>query len=68
VDPIHPITPGPPAVPRAGIPPVERLPKIARDRDRPSREPSDRRRREPRPEPPPHDGEDDGLPHIDIRV
>ena len=68
MDSIHPISPGPPAVPRSGIPPVERLPKIARDRDRPSRDSPGKRRREPPSEPPGHDGEDDGLPHIDIRV
>ena len=68
MDSIHPTAPGPPAVPSSGIPPVERLPKIARDRDRPSRERPDKRRRSPPPPQPRDDGEDDGRPHIDVRV
>jgi hypothetical protein len=74
MDPIHPITPGPPAIPPSGTPPVQRLERITRERDRP---PSDRqqRRREP---PPPSEpasspqgehGEDDGEhPHVDVRA
>jgi hypothetical protein len=55
-------------VPKSGIPPVERLPRIARDRDRPSRDAPERRRRDPPPPPPREDDEDDGRPHIDVRV
>ena len=49
MDPIHPIAPGPPPLGRAARPPVERLERVSRERDRPSagrRE--QQRRREPR--------------------
>ncbi len=67
MDPIHPITPGPPAI-QPGTRPVERLERISRERDRPRRDGSERKRREP-PAPAPDGGEDDGEhPHIDVRV
>ncbi len=67
MDPIHPIAPGPPAIPPRGAPPVQRLERITRERDRPSRDREERRRREPPPAP--ERGEDDGEhPHIDVRV
>ena len=68
MDPIHPISPGPPAVPHGGPPPVDRLERISRDRDRPSRENAGKRRRPPAPPPPPdEDGGDERRPRIDIR-
>jgi hypothetical protein len=70
-DPIHPITPGPPAISRTGRLPVERLERIARERDRPSAEQRERKRRQQPPagelERRPDD--DDGQrPHIDVRA
>jgi len=66
VDPIHPIAPGPPSI--AMRPPVEPVPRIARERDRPARDEEQRKRREP-PEPEPERGPDDeGHPHVDVRV
>jgi hypothetical protein len=68
VDPIHPIAPGPLPIPQ-GLTPVERLQRIARERDRPARERRERGREQPQPEPPPDRGEDDeGHPHIDVRA
>jgi hypothetical protein len=68
VDPIHPIAPGPLPVP-PGMTPVERLPRISRERDRPQRKRREQARQEPPPEPQPERGEDDeGRPHIDIRA
>jgi hypothetical protein len=70
MDPIHPIAPGPPLIPR-GTQPVERLQRISRERDRPAKE--RRQRRDPayrrstdaqtRENP-----DDDGRPHIDVTV
>jgi hypothetical protein len=68
MDPIHPIAPGPLPIP-LGTTPVERLPRISRERDRPARERREQARQEPPPEPPPDRGEDDEeRPHIDIRA
>jgi hypothetical protein len=69
MDPIHPITPGPPALPSAGLPPVERLERIARERDRPSKR-REQPRRERKGEQQPEHGyrDDEGNPHIDVRV
>lgn len=69
MDPIHPIAPGPPLIPR-GTRPVERLERISRERDRPARDGQERRRREqpPLPPPPGERDDDDGRPHIDVRV
>ncbi len=70
MDPIHPIAPGPPLIGRASIPPVER---ISRERDRPTRDerqqqrdPAYRRASDPEGEESVED--DDGRPHIDVRV
>jgi hypothetical protein len=78
VDPIHPIAPGPPAVPpRVGSAPVERLERVSRERDRPSREEQrqeqERRRRAAARQNPPGGGpgsdeEGEGPRHIDVRV
>jgi len=69
MDPIHPITPGPPAIPRAAVPPVDRLKRISRERDRPSKDAQQKERREPMGADGHEDqGEDDGRPHIDIRA
>ncbi len=66
MDPIHPIVPGPLPIPR-GMPPVDRLERISRERDRPSK---DRRqpKRQPPPAPPERGEDDDGRPHVDVRV
>ena len=70
MDPINPIVPGSSSLPSVGPPRVERLPRISRERDRPRREREQRERRQAAPsdeELPP--GEDDqGRPHLDIRV
>jgi hypothetical protein len=73
MDPIHPISPGPPAIPRGPVA-IKRLERITRERDRrhkdelardgrrpPSREPAG----EERSDRPPEEGEG---PHIDVRV
>jgi len=69
MDPLNPISSGPPAMPTRRVPPVDRLVKISREGDRPRREAEERRRRaeEGRPEDG-EDGEQDGLPHIDVRA
>jgi hypothetical protein len=75
MDPIHPIAPGPPTISRANRPAVDRLERITREGDRPSKDAQQRQRREPplSPEIPLEDGEDGGpddggRPHIDVRV
>ncbi|MGO9320987.1 MAG: hypothetical protein ACLQBY_09335 [Solirubrobacteraceae bacterium] len=69
MDPIHPISPGPPRISPAARLPVEPLERISRERDRPSRDAQQRKRRQPPPDPDPDRGEDDGEhPHIDVRV
>jgi hypothetical protein len=74
MDPIHPIAPGPPTISPASRPAVQRLERITRERDRPSKDAQERERRRPRapevlPEPGDDDGPDDaGRPHIDVRV
>jgi hypothetical protein len=67
VDPISPIVPGS-AFPPGGAPPVERVVRISRERDRPPGEDSARGRRQPPAEPPPDDDDDEQRPRIDIRV
>jgi hypothetical protein len=69
-DPIHPITPGPPAVSRAGRTPVERLERITRERDRPMGDPRERKRRQPPPSEAERDERDDDghTPHVDVRA
>jgi hypothetical protein len=65
MDPLTPITYGP-SIPSRRVPPVDRLPPVTRDGDRPRKEPSERRERE---EPPPERHQDeDGEGHIDVRV
>jgi hypothetical protein len=73
MDPLHPITPGPAAVPRPSVPRVERLDRISRERDRPDQErrrrEQARRRRAGQLGERPDGGEgEDGRPHIDVRV
>jgi hypothetical protein len=69
VDPIHPIAPGPPAIPPSAAPAVERPERITRERDRPAWDRNERKRREPSPTPAPEHDEDDGEhPHIDVRA
>ena len=65
MDPLRPITYGPSLPPRR-VPPVERLPRISREGDRPQREPSERREGEE--ERPPRGEHEDGEGHIDVRV
>lgn len=70
MDPIPPIARGSSAISRVGRTPVERLERVARERDRPAKDRQQRQRREP------SSGvssewssdEDDGRPHIDVRV
>jgi hypothetical protein len=66
MDPLHPITPGPPAVPRRAVPPVDRLARITREGDRPARDAEERRRRARQEQL--ADGEEPGEGRIDIRV
>jgi hypothetical protein len=70
MDPIDPIVPGALPISRAARTPVEPVQRITRDRDRPAKEDARERPRE-------HSGasdeqqtppEDDGHPHIDVRV
>jgi hypothetical protein len=69
VDPIQPITPGPSPMSQIARLPVEPLARVARERDRPSRDAQQRRRREPPAEPEPERDPDDGEhPHIDVRA
>ena len=73
MDPIHPIAPGPPLIARGATIPVERLERVSRERDRPNhedRQSQDGRARRKAPDPG-DDGfgeEDDGRPHVDVRV
>jgi hypothetical protein len=76
MDPIHPITPGPSAIPRGRVP-LERLQRISRERDRRNKDPLAREqqrapaRRAPGGEDPSMSGEprEDGEgPHIDVRA
>jgi hypothetical protein len=69
MDPIHPITPGPPAIAPASRLPVDPPQRISRERDRPARDDQRGRAREQPPDPQPEQGEDesDGT-HIDIRA
>jgi hypothetical protein len=68
MDPIHPIPPGPATL--AGPAPVDRLPAISRERDRPAHEQAPRRRppAEPVVEPEDPDEGEDGRPRVDVRV
>lgn len=67
MDPIHPITPGPPAI--TSHLPVDPLQSISRERDRPAREREERPRRQPPPSPEDeHEEGDDGRPHVDVRA
>jgi len=67
MDPLHPITPGPP-IPTHRVPPVDRLRKISREGDRPPRDAEEERRRRARESEPRDEGEGQGEGHIDIRV
>jgi hypothetical protein len=69
MDPLHPITPGPPALPTRRVPPVDRLARITREGDRPSQEAEERRRRARRAaQLPPEDDSEPGPGHIDVRA
>ena len=69
MDPLHPISPGPPAVPTRRVPPVDRLVRISRDGDRPEQEAEERRRRaRQRRAEAPQDDEERGPGRIDVRV
>lgn len=65
MDPLNPIPSSAPAMPSRRVPPVDRLPRVTREGDRPRREPSERREGREPPEPDDGGGEDG---HIDIRV
>ncbi len=70
MDPIHPMSPGPASPARIERrPPVERLERVSRERDRPSHDAPEREARRPPPEPDPDREEDDGgHPHVDVRA
>ncbi|HEY2202254.1 MAG TPA: hypothetical protein VGH56_10200 [Solirubrobacteraceae bacterium] len=65
MDPLHPIVYGP-SMPSRRVPPVERLPRVSREGDRPRREPSEKREGEEQGRP--RDEGEDGGGHIDVRV
>lgn len=69
MDSILPIAPGPPILPSGGPERVKRPDRVARDRDRQSKQDGERHkpayRRSARVDP---DDEDDGRPHIDVLV
>jgi hypothetical protein len=69
MDSIPPIAPGSSVISRVDRTPVERLERVARERDRPAKDRQQRKRREPSADllAERHD-EDDGRPHIDVRV
>lgn len=68
MDPIHPIAPGGPFIPRSGLVPVERLERVSRERDRPSHERDGRKRRERAEDGGPEDPPEGEHGHIDVRV
>jgi hypothetical protein len=69
MDPIQPIAPGPPRISPAARLPVQPLERISRERDRPSKDSQQRRRREPASTPAPVRDPDDGEhPHVDVRA
>jgi len=70
MDPIQPLGHGPLApIARKGRQPVDRAEPISRERDRPSREAEERRRRKEMDDQAGQTGEDeDGRPHIDVRA
>lgn len=70
MDPIQPLGHGPLApIARMGRQPVDRAERISRERDRPSGEAEERRRREAASgRPQPADDQDDERPHIDVRA
>ncbi len=67
MDPIHPIAPGPPRISPAARLPVDPLERISRERDRPSKDAQQRRRRESSPAPE-RDLDDGEHPHVDVRA
>jgi hypothetical protein len=64
MDPLNPIYG--PSMPSRRVPPVDRLPRVSREGDRPRREPSKQREREEQPSSP--DEGQDGEGHIDVRA
>ena len=68
MDPIPPIGPQPPAV--GARPPVQRLERVSRERDRLGYDAQRRRRREQaareREQQDPDEPDDDGRPHVDV--
>jgi hypothetical protein len=66
MDPLQPIIYGP-SVPSRRVPPVERLPRVSREGDRPRREPSEEGDGGQQP-PPRREDEEGGEGHIDVRV
>ncbi len=69
MDPIPPIAPGASAISRMGRAPVEGLERVTRERDRRAKDREERKRRELLPEIQSEwPEEDDGRPHIDVRV
>jgi hypothetical protein len=68
MDQITPITAGAAALPSRTVPPVQRLQRVSREQDRPSRKRQDSPDRETPPERGEDDGEQDGRPRLDVRV
>jgi hypothetical protein len=70
VDPLSPIPPSSQAMPSRRVPPVDRLERISRERDRPSRDAEQRRRRalEQPPRRDEEDTDDEQGHHVDVRV
>lgn len=71
MDPIGPIAPGgAPAVPRRGLPPIDRLERISRERDRPGRDEQRRDRRGPeqQEQPEAEDASGEQRKHVDVRA
>jgi hypothetical protein len=71
MDPIDPISSGgPAAVPRRGLPPIDRLERISRERDRPGRDAQRRapRDQEPREQPGQENTANGQHGHIDVRA
>jgi hypothetical protein len=69
MDPIQPLGHGPLApIARVGRQPVDRAQPISRERDRPSREAEERRRRKEAADAEQLPEDDGGRPHIDVRA
>ncbi|MGO9488516.1 MAG: hypothetical protein ACLQBB_05755 [Solirubrobacteraceae bacterium] len=69
MDPISPIPPEGTRLPSLAAPPVERLQRVSRERDRPARDrPDSPARRQPPPTEPDDESGEDDRPRVDVRV